>query len=53
MLAIPATLVSLRFAWPAAHNSYTTLIIEVAGSLVFASYWLIKGLGIRVALRQA
>ncbi|HTU11238.1 MAG TPA: hypothetical protein VMG08_10120 [Allosphingosinicella sp.] len=51
MLATPATAVALALLWPAGENGYTTLIVEVAGTWLFAAYWLIKGFEIRSALR--
>lgn len=50
MLATPATITALDIVTPV-RNGYSTLMIEVAGVLVFASFWLIKGFEIRTTLR--
>lgn len=52
MLATPAAIMFVDHIRPNAHNGFTTLMLEVAGDLVFASFWLIKGLEIRLSLRQ-
>lgn len=48
MLATPALISILRLlARPPADSDHTTLLIEVSGVWVFASFWLIKGAEVR------
>lgn len=51
MLATPATVAALAIVSPPGEGSYATLIVEIAGVLVFASYWLVKGFEIRTSVR--
>jgi len=51
MLATPITVATLEFLGPFAGYRYSTMVIEVAGVLVFAAFWLIKGFEIRSSLQ--
>ena len=51
MVATPSAVFALTLILPQGENSPAILIIEVAGVLTFASFWLIKGLEIRSTLR--
>jgi hypothetical protein len=51
MLATPTSVVALAIVAPAAESGYSTLVIEVAGVIVFATFWLVKSFEIRTALR--
>lgn len=50
MVATPATIAVLSVVSTAERGRYTTLIIEVAGVFVFATFWLIKSFEIRTSL---
>ena len=52
MVATPAVVALLSVLMPRAGHSRAILLVEVGGVLVFASFWLIKGLEIRAALRR-
>lgn len=50
MVATPATIAMLRILRPPQQAGSTTLTIEVAGVFVFAAFWLVKGLEIRLII---
>jgi hypothetical protein len=51
MVLTPATVFALSLAVPPGEDNRSTLIVEVGGVLVFASFWLVKSFEIRTALR--
>ncbi len=50
MLSTPAAIAASKFVSPTGQEGHATLLVEVAGVLVFATFWLIKGLEIRPSL---
>lgn len=51
MVSTPASVALLRQISAVVPTGYTTLLIEIAGVLVFASFWLVKSIEIRESIR--